>query len=221
MTEQLKTSSGVEKLIEKLRSEGVKAGEEEAQRLVSEAEKKSAELMAKAKAEADELFSKAHAEIEREKQGALESLQLGLRDAIIELRERLTTRFKVQLGKLVEAELLDRDFLKKLILVIAGHAAPPKDEEIEILFSRKGIIAENGGIAAGQSEKMDSFIAEILRETLRQGLAVTPSSRDEAGIRIRLRGTDVEVDLSDGALSELILSHLTPRIRHKIEGAHR
>jgi V/A-type H+-transporting ATPase subunit E len=45
-----------------------------------------------------------------------------------------------------------------------------------------------------------------------------PHGEVHAGIRVRLVGQDLEIDLSDRALSDLLLEHLTPRYRAIVTG---
>ena len=40
----------------------------------------------------------------------------------------------------------------------------------------------------------------------------------QGGIRARVRGRDVELDLSDEAIAALIMQHLQPRFRATMEG---
>lgn len=217
MADAIKTSSGVEKLIERLRQEGIKAGEDGAKNIVFEAEKKAAEILAAARLEAEGLIQNARKEIEREQKATLEALKIALRDSILQLKEGFTGRFKAQVKQIVEKELSDRDFLRKMILAITHKAAPPENEQIEILISREKFEAEN----SAQDEGMDFFIQSITKEILRKGLEFKPSAVNEAGIQIRLIGTDIEIDLGERALSDLILSHLIPRFREAFEGIRR
>jgi V/A-type H+/Na+-transporting ATPase subunit E len=213
MTDALKTSSGVEKLIERLRDEGVKAGEASASKAVEEAERQAAEILIKAQRAADEMLAEARQDLKREQIAAKEALNVALRDSVLDLKERLTARFKAQVRSLIEKELRGEDFLRQVIIAVAGSAAPPADQAIEILFSA------GGGPAGGQV--MDSFILSVTKDVLRQGVEFTPTTAKKAGIRIAIRGTDLEIDLTEEALSDLILRHLTPRFRELMEGTRR
>jgi V/A-type H+/Na+-transporting ATPase subunit E len=218
MNEQLKTSSGVEKLIDRLRSDGVQAGEKEAQRIIAEAEKKAGQILSSAQAQADDLLARARSEMEKERNGTKESLRLAFRDAILQLKESLTSHFRDQVKKLVEKDLSDRDFLKEVIIALAGRAAPVKDEQIEILLSREWFGTESEVPSAVDREQVDPFIIGVSRDMLRSGVEFRPSTRKEAGLRVHLKDTDMEIDMTEEALSDLILGHLTPRFRQIIEG---
>ncbi len=219
MADTLNTSSNVEKLIEKLRQDGVKAGEEQARLVLADAEKRARELVAQAEDQARELVAKARAEIDKEQEGTKDALQLAFRDAILQLKEGITSHFRDQVKKQVIADLSDRDFLKQVILALAGRAAPPANEKIEILLSREWFgPAATAGAGRG-SGTADPFILGITVDMLRDGVDLKPSTRTEAGIRVKLIGSDLEVDLTDQAIAALILQHLTPRFSEIIQGA--
>jgi V/A-type H+-transporting ATPase subunit E len=53
---------------------------------------------------------------------------------------------------------------------------------------------------------------------LREGVDLKPSDSIGGGIRIRLVGEDLEIDLSDKAISELLLQTMLPRYRTIVSG---
>jgi V/A-type H+-transporting ATPase subunit E len=48
---------------------------------------------------------------------------------------------------------------------------------------------------------------------LREGIELIPSNEIQAGARVRLVDDDLEIDLSDEAVSEMMLKLLLPRYR--------
>jgi V/A-type H+-transporting ATPase subunit E len=59
----------------------------------------------------------------------------------------------------------------------------------------------------------------ISGELLREGVDLKPAESVGGGIRIRLVGEDLEIDLSDKAISELLLQTMLPRYRAIVSGA--
>ena len=47
---------------------------------------------------------------------------------------------------------------------------------------------------------------------------IIPSSEVEGGARVRVVGEDLEIDLTNEAISKLLLKHLLPRYRAILEG---
>ena len=218
MEQQLTTSSGVEKLIARLRDEGVKAGEEGARKALEDAEKRASEIIAKANSDAEALLAKARAEIEADRIASKEALSIAIRDAVIEMKDRLTNHFRSKIKDLVTKELSDPNVLKELILSIAGRSAPDRDQSIQILLSNQWFADVSKSVTAAQSAAADPLIVSVSRDILREGVVVAPSGDSTVGLRVRLEGQNVEIDLTDKAIAALILKHLVPRFRDLAEG---
>jgi V/A-type H+-transporting ATPase subunit E len=214
MGETNHVSSGVQDLIARIRNEGVQAGRQEAESLTREAQKRAAETVAQARAEAESLIAKARAEIARERQAALEALQQAVRDTVLAFKERLTMRFVEEVKGLVGKELKDTDFLRQMILAISGQALPDEAQNraLELLLSNDLFPEADGG-----EQSMNDFIQGLSSQVMQRGIELKPSGESKPGIRLRLVGEDVEVDLTDEALSDLLLKHLLPRFRAYVE----
>ena len=112
-------SSGVQSLIDRLQQEGVAAGREQGERIVTDAEKRAAWLIQQAKEEAEQIVSKANAESEFIKQAGQEALQMAVRDSQLFLKNHLMNTFAAQLNSMVSQALSNSDLLEKMILEIA------------------------------------------------------------------------------------------------------
>jgi len=205
MANEKKVTSGVQDLINRLKDDGVKAGRDEAQRMTDEAQEKAINIVTKARTEAEELMKSTRAEIEVEKNAAIESLKIAIRDTELMLESKLKTVFADHVRHLVSKELGDNELLKQLVLKIAGSSSSdiPKDKEMDLLVAK---------------EKLDPLVLAISGTVLREGLQIKSSDTDNAGILIRMKGEDVEIDLSDNAISEILLKHLLPRYRAILTG---
>ncbi len=205
MASEKKVTSGVQELITRLKGDGVKAGQDEAQRMIKEAQEKAVNVISQARAEAEELLESTRAEIEVEKNAANESLKLAIRDTELMLESKLKGRFAEHVKHLVSSELEDKEFLKQLVLKIAGSSCSsiPEEKGLDLLVAR---------------EKLDPLVLEISGTVLREGIEIKPSETDNAGIRIRMKGEDVEIDLSDNAITEILLKYLLPRYSAILRG---
>jgi V/A-type H+-transporting ATPase subunit E len=222
MTDKHPVSSGVQALIARLRDEGVEAGEKKSEELIREARERAAKIVAEAKVEAEEMLEKGRAELAREQVASREAIKVAIRDTRLELSEELKAVFSSHVRRLVSAELEDRDFLRQLLLTVARRAASsiPEDQPLEVLVCQDVIESneECKGVSETSKEALRYFVLGVSGEMLREGVELRPSGTEEAGIRIRLVGEDVQIDLTDKALSDLILKHLLPRYRNIVEG---
>ena len=224
MTDVAKVSSGVKELINRLRDDGVKAGQEKADQVLREAREQAAQIVAQAKAEATEMLNKARSEIETDKVAAKESLRVAIRDTELKMEAELKADFSAQVKRLVSVEMREREFLRQVILAIAGLAASDKvcgDQPVDILLPKEFFETDEQGTRLTEEgkDRMRHLVLGITGEMLREGVELKPSEDMSGGIRIRLVGEDLEIDLSDKAISELLLEFLLPRYRDIVTGA--
>jgi V/A-type H+/Na+-transporting ATPase subunit E len=219
MANELPQASGVQDLISRIRDDGVEAGKTKAAEIIAEARREAARVLAEAQAEADETHRKASAEIESFRHAALEALKMAARDTRLELEAAVLAAFEGHVKRLVAPVTSDGSFVRALLLVLAGQAAEqyPRDQQLEILVSELLLGRED------ENEELDEAVRTsvlgISSTMLREGVEIIPSSEVPGGARVRVVGEDVEIDLTEEAISKLLLKHLLPRYRTILEGA--
>ncbi|MDJ0888383.1 MAG: hypothetical protein QNI89_13825 [Desulfobacterales bacterium] len=223
MTET-ENATGVQDLINRLRDDGVRAGQDKADQVLRDARKQAAEIVSQAKAEAEEMLEKARNEIETEKSSAIESLKIAIRDTELKMEAELKATFAAHVKRLVSVEMRDLEFLKQIILAIAGLAAGDKacgEQPVNILLPENLFRSDKRETRLTQ-EGRDNFrrlVLGITGDMLREGVDLKPSESIGGGIRIQLVGEDLEIDLSDKAISELLLQTMLRRYRSLVAGA--
>ena len=225
MADTTPQASGVQELIQRLRNQGVDAGRAEAERLVEEAHKRAAQIVANAKAEAEQVRVRARADAEAERKAAEAALQSAYRDTVLRLVSALTTHFEDQVRRLVARELREKEFVRKLILEVVRQATPGDlgAQRAEILLPAEliGVEALRARPEEVKEGTLTHFVMGLSGEMLREGIELKPMGEDTAGIRIRLVGQDLEIDLTERAVADLLLKHLLPRYRVVLEGVIR
>jgi V/A-type H+-transporting ATPase subunit E len=224
MEEAAKVSSGVQELINRLRDDGVKAGKEKADQVLREAREQAAQIVGRAKAEATEMLDKARSEIETEKAAANESLRVAIRDTELKMQAEVKAKFAAAVKRLVSVEMRDKEFLRQVILAIAGLAAGDKacgEQPVNVLLPKELFETDEKGTRLTEEgrDRMRHLVLGITGEMLREGVELKPSEDMSGGIRIQMVGEDLEIDLSDKAISELLLEFLLPRYRAIVTGA--
>lgn len=221
MAETGKTESGVRELIDRLHGEGVEAGRAEAQRITEEAQRQAAQILSEARTQADAMLDGARRAAEAQGSQARESLELAFRDALLSLKEELGEQFARQVRALVRAELRDPELLRKLILELGrvavpdAYAAQPLEILVPVTHSRAG--REEQVLEPGETA-LDSLIAGISADMLREGVELRAADPAQAGLRVRVVGEDVAVDFTDEAVGALLLHYLLPRFRALLDG---
>ena len=223
MTDAAKVT-GVQELINRLRDDGVKAGREQADQVLQDAQEQAAGIVAQAKAEAAEMLDKARAGIETERTAAQESLRVAIRDTELKMEAELKAAFASHVKRLVSVEARDVKFLRQIISAIAGLAAGDKacgEQPVEVLLPKNLFETDEKGARLTEEgqDNMRRLVLGISGEMLREGVDLKPSESIGGGIRIRLVDKDLEIDLSDTAISELLLQYILPRYRAIVTGA--
>lgn len=224
-TEKNHVSSGIEALIEKLRQEGVDKGRAEADQILSDAEKQAGLLLRQAREEADAMLIKAKREVARKQQAGEDALKMSARDLLLDVKENLAHSFNDQVERLIEQQMDNQEFMQLMILELVGRASKEagleQAEKIDVLLPESfiGLDELRRNADEYKTGRLSQFVQSLSVELLREGVSFNAHSG--SGIRVRLVGKEVEVDLTDTAVAKLLLRHLQPRFRALLEGVIR
>lgn len=218
----LQVSSGVEALIERLHDEGVAAGRERAEKIVADAEHQAAWIVEQAELEAEALKKAAREHAEQTQKALQESLSVAVRDAILSLKSTLSARFADEVQRAVGREMSREQMLQRLILEVAGRAKEQLDESepMQILLPRDavGLDELRKDPEALRANPLTELSGLITKEMLREGVTFIEADDDMPGIRLSIRGDAIKLDVTEAAVTELLLAHLQPRFRALVEG---
>jgi V/A-type H+-transporting ATPase subunit E len=213
-------SAGVESLIGRLRDEGITQGRSQADALVTAAQQQAADLVATAQREAEVILVKAKEDAEKLKASGEDAIRLAMRDTILALEGDLLKGFTDRLRRLVKGVLADPAFLQRLILEVGGRAAPTS-AQAELLLPAELVSMEDLRSKPEEATPgtLMHFVLSLGGGMLREGMRFGVSEDGEAGIRVRLVEEDVQIDLTESAISQLLLRHMLPRFRALLRGA--
>jgi V/A-type H+-transporting ATPase subunit E len=104
-----------------------------------------------------------------------------------------------------------------MILVLAGEAVEKhvRDKEIYIHLSKAMLEGEPSSEGRRRGAQ---FIKTIASGVLRKGITLIPFDSMSGGAKVRLVHEQIELDLSDEAITELLLRHISPRFREIMSG---
>lgn len=214
-------SAGVDKLIDRLRDDGIAQGRSQAQALVTAAQKQASDIVAAAQREADSIVVKAKEEAGKLKAAGENAIALAMRDTILSLEGELVKEFRNKLVNLIKGLLVDPAFLQRLILEVASKAAPVSTgKPVELLLPADVVSLEDLQRKPEQATPgtLMHFVLSLGGGMLRDGMRFGVADDGEAGIRVCLVDDDVRIDLTESAISELLLRHMLPRYRALLRG---
>ena len=218
------TSRGVDALIAKLRDEGVAAGKDQAEQIVANARTEAKKILDKAQTEAREHITAAHKEADSYRSAGEEAVKTAMRDTILDMKSQLLQRFSADVERLASERVRDETVLKAMILELVGRirtdAKLDREERVEVILPEKAADLDEfrKNPAELQKGKATKFVLDLTDEMLREGLTFSGSEDVEAGIRIRLEDSKINIDVTDKAIASLLLQHLQPRFRAVLEG---
>jgi V/A-type H+-transporting ATPase subunit E len=219
---QMVESAGVEALIGRLRDQGIAQGRSQAEALVTTAQQQAADIIAAAKREAEAIQVKAKEEAGKAKAAGEDAIRLAMRDTILSMEEGLINVFQNRLRGLVKGALEDPTFLQRVVLEVASRA--PKaaaGEQVELLLPAETISLEDL-LRKPEEAKPGTllhFVLSLGEGMLREGVSFGIIDDGAAGVRVKLVQGDMQVDLTESAISQLLLRHMLPRFRALLRGA--
>ena len=69
-----------------------------------------------------------------------------------------------------------------------------------------------------QRRSLTQFVTALTTEQVREGVTFGAVEDREGGIRIYLKDSELTLDMTDTAVANILLQHLTPRFRALLEG---
>ncbi len=191
-------TSGIGDLLQRLRQDGVEAGEAEKQRLLRDAEEQAAALLADAKAKAKEIVAAADAEAVAKRKQLDAELGMAARDFALRFAERVKSqaieplvRAQVDVG-LDDPNLL-KEVLSGLIREKAGDASVTVSPEIQ--------------------QKLGAYFERELAGQLVDGQLEIKLETGLTGFRLQRKGESFSWDVTGEAVADELSQLVEPSLR--------
>ncbi len=217
---QNNVSTGVQGLIEQLKTQGVSSGRAEAANIVADARSEAKALVDQAKYDAEVILKDAQKQADFTVNAGTEALILAERDTVLELKEFLIETFSQQVATLIHDTLSDKDVIKHIILEMAGKEKPGLSQPVEIILPERviGIDELRKDPELIKQGRLLSVVMGNAADMLKTEIEFKVDRSDFTGIKFRLNQQAVEIDFSDKAITAILLQHLQPRFRALLEG---
>lgn len=195
-------TSGIGDLLERLRKDGVEAGETEKQRILREAEAQAATLVATAKQRAQEIVAAAEAEARAKRKQLDSELSLAARDFALRFAERVTKQVIQPLVRnRVDEALGSPDTLKEaLVTLLREKAAGAKVT-----------------VSPETQSRLEAFFERELRQKLEGGQLEIVSENGLSGFRLQRRGESFIWDVTGEAVASELAALVEPTLRKHLE----
>jgi V/A-type H+-transporting ATPase subunit E len=188
----------IQKICDVIRKETIDPAHQEAREIVENAHIQAAEIERNARGQAAEKMRLIDAEIEEKKRLFESSLQLAARQSVEELKNRIEQElFQKEVTRLVAKEMGEPQFVSDLVLELARHL---NEESYKLQIPK---------------ELLHRLSAEALKAL--KGRPLEPGEF-AGGVKVRLEGKHLMIDLTDEAIRDLLSRYLRPAFRELLFG---
>ena len=188
-------------LLDRIHKEGIQKAETEKKELITNAKKEADAILKKAETDAKDIVKKAQEKAKKEEEKAKSSIQQAARDIIITLKTELLERLNLCVQNLVSEAMtpaLMGDIIAKMTNTFAKSSG--KEAELSLIFSAKDL------------DKMTQHFKKNLAGNLKKHPEIFEGHDFAAGLQIGFKGSDVFLDFSDNALTDIISGYVGSRL---------
>lgn len=189
----------IKELIEKIRSEGVRAGEDKAKEIELDALKRARQIINDAEAEAKGVLSEARESISRSEESSRSSLKQAARDCIIGLKKEILAALnKITLSHVHKALTIEET--GKLIAHLLKECKAKDKGDVTVSLKKE------------DTDKLAGLFMSELSDELKKNLILKPSEDIRGGFTISYDHSKSYYDFTDKALAEYIGSYIRPKL---------
>lgn len=196
----------LKELVEKIKSEGIKNAEEQAEQIIGAAEKRASGIILKAEEDAKEIMTRAENAAANSERAGKEALKQAGRDLILNVQARIIDLFKAIVIK-ETGSALSENVLAELILMVLKNWTDKGIDELQVLISGE------------QGKKLEDYLMSKLAADFKKGVEILPLPGSAAGFRISEKNGSAYYDFTDRGIAELLIEYLNPRIAGYINEA--
>lgn len=190
----------LQELTEKLYSEGLSKGQQEAERLVSEAEQKAAALVAEAEQKAAAIVKAAEQKAAELKKNNETEVMLATRQVVAALKENIANLVVAKTTEpAVKAAMVDVEFVKEMLLGIARNW---NGERVEL----------SAILPAEQKAKFEAEAESAAKALLDAGIEVGYSERVKSGFKVAPKDGGYYISFTEEDFNALLAEYMKEKI---------
>ena len=190
----------LQELIDKIRKDGVDAGEAQAEKILVSAKEEAQRIIAEAQAEADKILVNAKNENMRMVKSSEDAIRQAGRNLLISFRESVARELKAIIGESVDA-VYSSQLLEKIIVdVVERWSINPEVQNLTVILNNDDV------------ERLEKTLIASLKERVKKGVTLKANDNFDGGFRIVANDDDVYYDYSEDTVVEMLSNYLSPKI---------
>ncbi len=189
----------LQELTEKLYLEGVSKGNNEAEKIISEAKAEAEKIKKEAKAEADKIIDQANKKSVELEKNTKSEIQLAAGQMIEALKQEVIMLINGQINSVeIEKAIHDKDFIQQLILSAVTNWAPQQELSV--------------AVSPNDKQDLENFITQKAQELLNKGLKIESANNIKAGFQIGPADGSFKVSFTENDFIEFFKAFLRPKV---------
>ena len=190
----------LQELIEKIKQDGVKTAEAEAEAILKSANEKAEKIIADAKAEAEKLVLNAKQQNERTVKSGEDAIRQAGRNLLISFRESVTKELEAILNNGVLEAYSPKNLTDLIIKVVEAWSKNTEASDISIILNSNDL------------KEVENTLLSALKEKMLQGVTLKANDNFDGGFRIAVNQGQAYYDFSAEAVVEMLSAYLSPKV---------
>ncbi len=190
----------LQELIEKIKQDGVKTAEAEAEAILESANEKAEKIIADAKAEAEKLMLNAKQQNERTVKSGEDAIRQAGRNLLISFRESVTKELEAILNNGVLDAYSPKNLTELIIKVVEAWSKNAEASDISIILNSNDL------------KEVEGTLLSALKEKMLQGVTLKANDNFDGGFRIAVNQGQAYYDFSAEAVTDMLSAYLSPKV---------
>ena len=190
----------LQELIEKIKQDGVKTAEAEAEAILKSANEKAEKIIADAKAEAEKLVLNAKQQNERTVKSGEDAIRQAGRNLLISFRESVTKELEAILNNGVLEAYSPKNLTDLIIKVVEAWSKNTEASDISIILNSNDL------------KEVENTLLSALKEKMLQGVTLKANDNFDGGFRIAVNQGQAYYDFSAEAVTDMLSAYLSPKV---------
>lgn len=190
----------LQELIEKIKQDGVKTAEAEAEAILKSANEKAEKIIADAKVEAEKLVLNAKQQNERTVKSGEDAIRQAGRNLLISFRESVTKELEAILNNGVLEAYSPKNLTDLIIKVVEAWSKNTEASDISIILNSNDL------------KEVEGTLLSALKEKMLQGVTLKANDNFDGGFRIAVNQGQAYYDFSAEAVTDMLAAYLSPKV---------
>jgi V/A-type H+-transporting ATPase subunit E len=201
--------SKLKELTDKIYKEGVNKGNEEAEKIISDAKNEAAKIIKEANNKADSIVKEAQKKSDELSENTKKEIKLSSKKIINTVKQQLTDLINSKvIEPSIKNSMKDKEFIKNIIFKIADNWNPDKASETDL----------NVFLPEKDQKELSEYYKSLTAELLKQGIKLNFDGGLKSGFQISPKDGSYKISFSEEEFNNFFKDFFRPKLVELIFG---